>query len=179
MEVVIIVVFVFIIVPIIEYKIDGMFKRKCRCCGQVKKGVRKKQIYIQHLDYPMPTPTNIYDYYCDECSHFHIFIIPEVDNCGIEEAKRITKLLNTKNEFEKKFNYGLTKEEAKREQEEFEAEIKAEIEAEKDAYFDYLMMNDTSFDDDDYDTVGPEDFPEYNVHDCDDDMDSYDDWRLK
>lgn len=42
----------------------------CAMCKQVKKGVRKRTIWIKYHDNPLATPTHIEDYYCEECANY-------------------------------------------------------------------------------------------------------------
>ena len=98
----------FIVIPLLGSYIDrlNLGNHECVICKKIKKGVTKRKVFIQYLNKPFPTETNIYNYYCDECANRRNFVIvyeepvpePVLDYTYIEkQEKEILDELNNMN----------------------------------------------------------------------------------
>lgn len=73
----IIIIFIFIIFPIIGNFIEGLnlTNRPCDWCKKVKKGVRTKTVYIQRLGLPTLQKMGFKYHLCDKCAKNKSYVI--------------------------------------------------------------------------------------------------------
>jgi len=72
----ILIIFLFLLVALIGAVIDSLNlgKHPCQICKQVKRGVRKRDVFLQPLNGPI-RKLGFRNYYCDECANGKSYFI--------------------------------------------------------------------------------------------------------